>query len=317
MQVAHQAIAGRLDQVQHLLKTLRAPVVRVGHDLGACVGRLGGHELAQAPHFALHRRVGRALRFQQGQVVPAIQVDGQDAATPLALLESSRYVRDAALSRAVGARSPQDDDSQATGAWVQAIGGSGKLDGDANTARTQSNTSGLLVGIDRDIGGWQLGLLLGNGRTDTKQAQGRSAKARIDNTHVGLYAGHSWGAFGLRGGIGYSRHDIDSSRQVAFAGYSDGLNANYDAKTKQAFIEAGYRFGGKNPEAGLDCSGMVAYIVENISGRRLPHNAAQIADRAIAYGIPGVRAPFRFSGADLSLDRPAPKLGEHQADLQD
>ncbi|MCF8486567.1 MAG: CoA transferase [Rhodobacteraceae bacterium] len=34
-------------------------------------------------------------------------------------------------------------------------------------------------------------------------------------------------------------------------------------------------------------------------------------------GIPGVRAPFRFSGADLSLDRPAPKLGEHQADLRD
>jgi crotonobetainyl-CoA:carnitine CoA-transferase CaiB-like acyl-CoA transferase len=32
-------------------------------------------------------------------------------------------------------------------------------------------------------------------------------------------------------------------------------------------------------------------------------------------GIPGVRAPFRFSGADLALDRPAPKLGEHQADV--
>ena len=44
-------------------------------------------------------------------------------------------------------------------------------------------------------------------------------------------------------------------------------------------IDTGYRFGGKNPEAGLDCSGMVAYIVENISGRKLPHNAAQIADR--------------------------------------
>jgi crotonobetainyl-CoA:carnitine CoA-transferase CaiB-like acyl-CoA transferase len=34
-------------------------------------------------------------------------------------------------------------------------------------------------------------------------------------------------------------------------------------------------------------------------------------------GVPGVRAPFRFSGADLALDRPAPKLGEHQADLLD
>lgn len=33
-------------------------------------------------------------------------------------------------------------------------------------------------------------------------------------------------------------------------------------------------------------------------------------------GIPGVRSPFTFSDADLALDRPAPKLGEHQADLQ-
>jgi crotonobetainyl-CoA:carnitine CoA-transferase CaiB-like acyl-CoA transferase len=32
-------------------------------------------------------------------------------------------------------------------------------------------------------------------------------------------------------------------------------------------------------------------------------------------GIPGVRSPFVFSGADLSLDRPAPKLGEHQDDV--
>jgi crotonobetainyl-CoA:carnitine CoA-transferase CaiB-like acyl-CoA transferase len=29
-------------------------------------------------------------------------------------------------------------------------------------------------------------------------------------------------------------------------------------------------------------------------------------------GIPGVRSPFRFSGAELALDRAAPKLGEHQ-----
>lgn len=34
-------------------------------------------------------------------------------------------------------------------------------------------------------------------------------------------------------------------------------------------------------------------------------------------GIPGVRSPFRFSGAELALDRPAPKLGEHQGDLPD
>ena len=42
-------------------------------------------------------------------------------------------------------------------------------------------------------------------------------------------------------------------------------------------LDTGYTFGGRNPEAGLDCSGMVAYIVEQISGQRLPHNAAKIA----------------------------------------
>ncbi len=31
--------------------------------------------------------------------------------------------------------------------------------------------------------------------------------------------------------------------------------------------------------------------------------------------IPGVHSPMTFSGADLSLDRPAPKLGEHQNEL--
>ncbi len=44
-----------------------------------------------------------------------------------------------------------------------------------------------------------------------------------------------------------------------------------------SLMDTGYRFGGKNPEAGLDCSGMVSYIVEQVAGKRLPHNAAQIA----------------------------------------
>ncbi|MBN2629197.1 MAG: CoA transferase [Rhodobacteraceae bacterium] len=32
-------------------------------------------------------------------------------------------------------------------------------------------------------------------------------------------------------------------------------------------------------------------------------------------GVPGVRSPFRFSDADLALDMPAPRLGEHQSEL--
>lgn len=44
-----------------------------------------------------------------------------------------------------------------------------------------------------------------------------------------------------------------------------------------SLLDTGYRFGGRNPEAGLDCSGMVSFVVEQVSGQRLPHNAAQIA----------------------------------------
>jgi crotonobetainyl-CoA:carnitine CoA-transferase CaiB-like acyl-CoA transferase len=32
-------------------------------------------------------------------------------------------------------------------------------------------------------------------------------------------------------------------------------------------------------------------------------------------GLPGVRSPMRFSGAELSLDRPAPRLGQHQDEV--
>ena len=32
-------------------------------------------------------------------------------------------------------------------------------------------------------------------------------------------------------------------------------------------------------------------------------------------GVPGVRLPIRFSGAELALDRPSPRLGQHQDEV--
>ena len=42
-------------------------------------------------------------------------------------------------------------------------------------------------------------------------------------------------------------------------------------------LETGYRFGGKNPEAGLDCSGMVSYVFGHAAGIMLSGSAADIA----------------------------------------
>lgn len=44
-------------------------------------------------------------------------------------------------------------------------------------------------------------------------------------------------------------------------------------------IGTGYRFGGKNPEAGLDCSGMVSYIYGRAAGLKVLGSAADIARR--------------------------------------
>lgn len=42
-------------------------------------------------------------------------------------------------------------------------------------------------------------------------------------------------------------------------------------------LDTGYRFGGKNPQAGLDCSGMVSYIYGQAIGLRVRGSAADIA----------------------------------------
>lgn len=46
-------------------------------------------------------------------------------------------------------------------------------------------------------------------------------------------------------------------------------------------VDKDYRFGGQSPETGFDCSGMVSYVYMNVTGIKLPHNAAMIAKKGI------------------------------------
>lgn len=69
------------------------------------------------------------------------------------------------------------------------------------------------------------------------------------------------------------------TRQASYFTLDDHAQAGEVVLFALGLLDTGYRFGGRNPEAGLDCSGMVSWIVEHISGQRLPHNAAMIADR--------------------------------------
>ena len=77
-------------------------------------------------------------------------------------------------------------------------------------------------------------------------------------------------------------------------------------------VETGYRFGGKNPDAGLDCSGMVSYVYENATGIRLAGSAADIARK----GRPVDSA--RLKPGDLvffnTLNRPHSHVGIYIGD---
>lgn len=72
-------------------------------------------------------------------------------------------------------------------------------------------------------------------------------------------------------------------------------------------LDTDYRFGGKNPEAGLDCSGMVSYIFDKAAGLKLSGSAADIARRGRAV------APTALKPGDLvffnTRNRPRSHVG--------
>ncbi|WP_300454378.1 C40 family peptidase [Accumulibacter sp.] len=56
-----------------------------------------------------------------------------------------------------------------------------------------------------------------------------------------------------------------------------------------SLIDTDYRFGGKNPAAGLDCSGMVSYIYGRAAGIHVTGSAADIARRGRPIERDGLR----------------------------
>ncbi|MDV3467559.1 S8 family serine peptidase [Stenotrophomonas sp. C3(2023)] len=242
------------------------------------------------------------------------------AAAPLALAQSSRYVRDAVLARSnAGALAPQADAAPAT-VWVQAIGGATTMQGGAGLASARSNSTGLLAGAEYMLGYTQLGMVLGSGRSDVRQAQGRQARLRSDNRHVGLYASHDWGALTVGGGMAYSRHRIDSERQLQFQGFHDALAARQHGSTRQLFAEGSYRFGSE--QIGLSPYLQVARVRVDLGDVRERGGAAALHGKVGRIDSTTVGTGLRFDkglqaqGQDNSWLRLTGSLG-YQRNLGD
>lgn len=75
-----------------------------------------------------------------------------------------------------------------------------------------------------------------------------------------------------RVGAGGTAHEAESAAAATI-----NARANDVVLFALGLIETGYRFGGKNPDAGLDCSGMVSYVFQKAVDMRLAGSAADLA----------------------------------------
>lgn len=191
-----------------------------------------------------------ALNLSADQARPAFDaLSGEiHASARTALLEDSRFVRNAANDRLRAAQAafayPGTVPTRPvphTGSvfWAQGFGSWGSSNSDGNAASLNRDSYGLMLGVDNNVGDWRVGVLTGYGYTSAKAPE-RDASASSRNFHLGAYGGRQWGSLALRTGTAYSWHSMATRRSVTMPGFADSLKDKYRAGTWQTFAELGY-----------------------------------------------------------------------------
>ncbi|EGL4350674.1 autotransporter outer membrane beta-barrel domain-containing protein [Salmonella enterica] len=170
------------------------------------------------------------------------QLSGQiHADIASALVNSSRYLRETLngrLRQAEGLASSSAIRADEGGVWAHLLGAWDHATGNASATGYQASTYGVLAGMDSAVDNWRLGGA--TGYTRTSLSGGYSSKANSDNYHLAVYGDRQFGTLGLRGGVSYTWHRIDTGRSVNYSMQSGYDTAKYSARTGQLFAEAGY-----------------------------------------------------------------------------
>ena len=171
-------------------------------------------------------------------------------------LDNSALVRDLAFDRlrqifdepepvaATGYAGPADvagTPGPGTGFWTQFYGAFGVVAAGPGTSALVASSGGIAIGLDGAATDWNVGLMLHAGLSATT-ASALDSRIGSEDFGAGVYAGRSWGDTRLALGADYTRHNLHSSRSVAFEGFSDALSADYAASTTQAFAELSHEF---------------------------------------------------------------------------
>lgn len=126
------------------------------------------------------------------------------------------------------------------GVWATSFGSWRRQEGDSNAATLRQDTAGFLLGADRPVSDWRIGMLAGYSHSSF-DVDDRASSGKGDSYHLGLYGGRQRGALGLRAGLNHTWHELDTRRSVAVGGLSERLKTSYRARTMQAYGEVGYR----------------------------------------------------------------------------
>jgi outer membrane autotransporter protein len=205
------------------------------------------------------------------------------ASARTALIEDSRFVREAAIERL---RAPGEE----LGAWARAFGSWGQWNGDGNAATLKRSIGGLVFGADAALsGGARLGVIGSYSRSGF-DAGGRHSSGDSDNYSLGVYGGARWGDVALRSGAAYTRHDMSTRRSVGIGAFSDSLKSDGKANTTQVFGELGY---------GMQAGAMRLEPFANLAHVRLSSN--RFTERGGAAALTGRGGSDSVTFATLGL----------------
>ena len=167
-----------------------------------------------------------------------------------ALISNTRYARNAIYSHLDGTKSgiTQNGTSQPNipsgipkTLWADMWGHDGHLKNDGNAARTDNKGFGFMAGADLfQTGQSTAGLAIGYEQSDLKTRSHRHSDADIDAIHLIAYGKTEVKNIRIKGGIGYSWLDIDTSRNISVGSVAGENRADYHGQIAQAFVQAGH-----------------------------------------------------------------------------
>ncbi|MXO65524.1 autotransporter domain-containing protein [Altericroceibacterium endophyticum] len=211
-----------------------------------------------------------------------------------ALLDDSRYPREAILSREL----PASEDGVTL--WSQAFGAWGHWNATDNTARLKRSKGGGFIGVDAPVGSSaHLGIMAGYSDDDMTM-EARNSSADSESWHLGLYGGAQIGSVALRLGGIYSWHALDTQRNIAFTGFADSLSSSYDARTAQIFGEVAYAMGFGS--GSVEPFANLVWANVDVDGFTEQGGAAALSGKKTkldrAWSTLGLRGKFRIGAAE-------------------